>query len=1079
MNLWKRLFGGGKSDASRPASGEGVPQPAPGEPGSQLPPPAAAAAAAPAQPPGPQPPPSAIAVKPSPEPAGTVVPAYGPGSDERRIRVFVSSTFRDMHAERDYLVKFIFPQLRKLCEERAVSWTEVDLRWGITAEESAEGKVLPLCLAEIERCRPYFIGMLGERYGWVPDSIPQELLDSQEWLKEHLQHSVTELEILHGVLLNPAMADRSLFYFRDPTYLNHLPEGSDPADFAGESPTAAARLAGLKQRIRDEHSQGTLKFAPRENYSAPEALGVLVLADFTAIIEDLYPKKLVKEPLDQEAARHEAYAQSRRLAFVGRADLLLRMTEHVATGNKPLVLTGESGCGKSALLAEWAACRRNDHPDDLVIQHYIGSTPESADWQSLVRRILGELKKVFYIPDEIPLKPDALRGALNDWLMKAAGNRRVVLVLDALNQLSSDDAAARELDWLPFYFTPKVCVLVSSLPGVSLDAVRKRGWPEMAVPLFGQSEIAPAATAYFAIFGKKPPKDVLAKLESTPAACNALYLRAVLDELRQFGIHEQLQAKAANYLSAPDLPALFDRILTRWHDDFGQNREHPDLERRSLCLIACARFGLSETELLDLLGKDGAPLPRRHWTPFYLAVENALALRAGLLNFGHDHLCDAVRKRWLEERKNTRGFRMQIAEYFARVTDPTDRKLDELPTLYSDMEQWEKLKDLLADIPTFLRLRDTERRKWELHGFWIPLKKKYNAGEEYREALSAHEACLSDKQGIAPVLTGVALFHLEAADHQSAEPLMRRALEIDEKSFGHEHPRVAIHLNNLAELLQATNRLAEAEPLMRRALEIDEKSFGHEHPRVAIDLNNLAALLQATNRLAEAEPLMRRALEIDEKSFGHEHPGVAIYLNNLATLLKATNRLAEAEPLMRRALEIDEKSFGPEHPKVTRDLNNLALLLKATNRLAEAEPLMRRALEIDKKSFSPEHPDVAIHLNSLAELLEATNRLAEAEPLMRRALEIDEKSFGPIHPQVAIDLNNLAQLLKATNRLAEAEPLMRRVLEIFLNFTRATGHPHPHLQAATNNYTRLLKAMGLGQAQIQAKLQKIAPELFG
>ena len=63
---------------------------------------------------------------------------------------------------------------------------------------------------------------------------------------------------------------------------------------------------------------------------------------------------------------------------------------------------------------------------------------------------------------------------------------------------------------------------------------------------------------------------------------------------------------------------------------------------------------------------------------------------------------------------------------------------------------------------------------------------------------------------------------------------------------------------------------------MRRALAIDEKSYGPEHPNVAISLNNLAALLQVTNRLQEAEPLMRRALAIDEKSYGPEHPSVAI-----------------------------------------------------------------------------------------------------------------------------------------------------------------------------------------------------------
>ena len=73
-------------------------------------------------------------------------------------------------------------------------------------------------------------------------------------------------------------------------------------------------------------------------------------------------------------------------------------------------------------------------------------------------------------------------------------------------------------------------------------------------------------------------------------------------------------------------------------------------------------------------------------------------------------------------------------------------------------------------------------------------------------------------------------------------------------------------------MLQATNRKEEAEPLMRRALEIDEASFGEHHPTVAIRLNNLALLLQATNRIGEAEPLMRRALEISKASFGQRPP---------------------------------------------------------------------------------------------------------------------------------------------------------------------------------------------------------------
>ncbi|MCJ7823854.1 MAG: DUF4062 domain-containing protein, partial [Anaerolineales bacterium] len=642
---------------------------------------------------------------------------------DRVVRVFISSTFRDMQDERDLLIKKIFPQLRKLCEERSVTWTEVDLRWGITTEESSEGKVLPLCLAEIHRCRPYFIGLLGERYGWVPDSIPADLLESQPWLKEHLEHSVTELEILHGVFSEKQMHGHAYFYFRDPKYAESVPDGKQQ-DFIIESNEAAGKLVKLKQKIRSGRDEKICEL--REVYANPEQLGEWILEDFTALIDRLYPKDKIPDHLDQEAMRHEAYAQSRRLAFVGRSDLVRQMDDQMgAAGAKPLVLTGESGCGKSALLAEWVARWRMHNPEDLIIQHYTGSTPESADWQGLVRRVLGELKREFDITDELPMQPEALRKAMQDWLVKAAGSRRVVIVLDALNQLFGGDAAARQLGWLPFALPPNVRLLVSSLPGESLDALHKRGWKELAVPLFARSDIAPAARAYFDIFSKKLPKEILAKIENTHAAANALYLRAVLDELRQFGIHEELEAKASGYLSAPDLQTLFDRILTRWHEDFGQDSEHPDLVRRSLGLIACSRFGLSEAELLDLLGKksDGKnkPLPRRPWTPFYLAAENSLAQRAGLLTFGHDYLRAAVQKRYLANGTAVRSFQFQLAGYFGSITEPTDRKLDELPVLLRDTDQWDPLKDLLADLPTFARLRKHRRWKWELHGFWLAI----------------------------------------------------------------------------------------------------------------------------------------------------------------------------------------------------------------------------------------------------------------------------------------------------------------------------------------------------------------------
>ncbi len=79
------------------------------------------------------------------------------------------------------------------------------------------------------------------------------------------------------------------------------------------------------------------------------------------------------------------------------------------------------------------------------------------------------------------------------------------------------------------------------------------------------------------------------------------------------------------------------------------------------------------------------------------------------------------------------------------------------------------------------------------------------------------------------------------------------------RNLGPDHPDVAADLSNLAVLLLTTGRLAEAEPLLRRALAIDERWLGPDDPSVAFDLNNLAVLLRAMNQPEEAEALLRRA----------------------------------------------------------------------------------------------------------------------------------------------------------------------------------------------------------------------------
>ena len=948
-------------------------------------------------------------------------------SDNRSIRVFVSSTFRDMVEERDELMTQTWPELRRRCRELQVELVEVDLRWGIAEEQSTRKETLKLCLDEIRACRPFFIGLLGERYGWAPgtDAFTADLQEEQPWLRGLDGKSVTELEILHGVLNNPEMAGRSFFYFRDPAYA--LARG---ADFLAEDADAAHNQAALKAIIRRASADKHIPL--REKYPDPRTLAALVLQDLKEAIEAQFPIEDIPDPLTREARDHEAFAEIRRRTYIGRPDYFARLDRHAAGAGGPLVLVGDSGSGKSALVANWLEHWRAQHPNDFLFQHYIGGTSDSADHWRLMARLIAEIKRWTNDPEDVPRTHDDLLRDFPLWLAKARSKAehdgvRCILVLDALNQLEDHDRA-RLLSWLPAHpFTGGLRLMVSTLPGDTMEAVAQRGWESLRVEPLTPDERRRMVEHYLARFAKKLDARRLDRLVTASAAANPLYLKILLDELRVTGTHDRLDERLDEYLSAPEIPALLQQVLARYQHDY--ERDRPGLVSESLGLIWAARRGLAEFELLRLLKPANLPqLPLATWSPLRAALEEGLVDRGGILNFAHDFLRSAVEAAFVPDSERRDALRQQLADEFEQQPISA-RSCDELPWLLRQTESFVRLRACLLDVDRFCEIHARDRD--ELMRYWVDLGEERTMGGPYLASFEewSKRPALEDSR-ISLAANQLALFLYAAALFTEAEPLYRRALAIAERSYGPDHPDVACDLNNLAALLQDSNRLAEAEPLYRRALAIDERSYGPDHPNVATDLNNLASLLKATNRLAEAEPFMKRVVSIFEKSLGENHSNVATALNNLAALLYATNRLAEAEPLMRRALAIDERSYGPDHPDVARDLNNLAQLLKATNRLAEAEPLMRRALQIDEWSYGSEHPGVATRLNNLAALLRATNRLTEAEPLYRRAMAIDERSFGSDHPKVALRLNNLAHLLQSTNRLAEAEPLYRRALAI-------------------------------------------------
>ena len=291
----------------------------------------------------------------------------------------------------------------------------------------------------------------------------------------------------------------------------------------------------------------------------------------------------------------------------------------------------------------------------------------------------------------------------------------------------------------------------------------------------------------------------------------------------------------------------------------------------------------------------------------------------------------------------------------------------------------------------------------------------------------------------ANVLIGVGQYRKQAAAYRAARPLFERALAINERLRGADHPQTGVAVASLAWLLQAQGDLAAARPLFERDLAITEKALGAEHPDTATSLANLAGLLQAQGDLAAARPLFERALGINEKVLGAEHPDTATSLNNLALLLRDQGDLAAARPLFERALGIYEKVLGAEHPNTGIVLRALAGVRRAQGEAAAALPLFERALAIEVAAFGATAPRAAHARNELALTLLVLRRAPAADALLAETARTLVTPTAIVTPGTAF----LALLSAATQATPPEDPLGRlKTLLLGPALPRAEGVPH-------------------------------------
>lgn len=756
----------------------------------------------------------------------------------RVMRVFLSSTFRDMAAERDELVKRVFPEIRRAAEDRGVSVAEIDLRWGIAEEQSAEGRALPLCLGEIDNSRPFFFCVLGERYGWVPDSIASSLRREFPWLKKARGRSVTELEILHGVLNAPSQAMTAFFYIRDPSALDRLPPGANRRDFEAESRKHAARLRNLKSRIR---ASG---FPVREGYRDARELGELVKEDLRRSLDRIAPPGSRPDPFQRETDQHDGYADARRRVFVGggRAMAALDAWANDAGAPRAVLLSGESGSGKSALLANWVKRRQSR---DLVIEHYVGATSRSTDWSSLVRRILEVLRRTRGLAREIPSDARSLRHALAEWLPLAAKGGPILLVLDGLDQLEDRDGAP-DLPWLPVDLPAGVRIAASALAGRARDEADRRGWMRLEAAPLNQRDRRAIVASHLGWFSKTLSNARVERISVAEGSGNPLFLRALLDEVRVFGTHERLDEVIGRYADAADPRELFGRILARWQEDY--ERDRPGLVRDAFRLIWGARRGLTESELLDALGPG---TPRVAWAELHAATRGALSDHLGLIGFFHDAVRRAVEDRFVAGDRE--AIHAQLATFFdARSSSP--RRTDELPWQLSSAGLFDKLHALLSNLDFFVAAWDADQT--DLKARWAEL----DAGSDYRRGTS-YPQVVADPVCFAEAAVRLAALLIETGRFAEARPLLEKLIAPLKSSRSPEVQRMR------GMLAVALERVGEPHRALKEHSELGAifQDLGDE-AGVMASLSNQAAIHRrmgaldvALTRLDEMESIARRS----------------------------------------------------------------------------------------------------------------------------------------------------------------------------------------------------------------------------
>jgi nephrocystin-3 len=744
---------------------------------------------------------------------------------ERVVRVYFASILQDMSPERDVLERKIFPELGRLCRKRHVEFVAVHPGSASLDPDRNQSEILALRLTEIDKCRPFFVALLGTGYGTILETVDPELMAKYLWLVEHLEKSVLEIDILHGALNDPSPRRNVFFYFRDDTHAtsSSLSGSPDrPLDHVG----SANKLQALKNRIR---SSG---LPLRDTYPDPEALGRFVLEDLWAAIDRMFPAAGTPDRLTRLADEHAAFARSRTSAWVLREDYCEVLDAHVQGSYPPLVMSGEDGSGKAALLANWVARYRIAHPDDSVIVHFMEGTPRRCDPCAMMVRVMEEIKRRCGGEEILPDCAEKVSERLPFWLNKAQGNGRAILVIHGLDRLALEDERI-SLDWPQLARTSGLRVILSAAPGPVLSKLEQLGGPRLEVEGLRPHERHEAIVQFLGLHRWPLAQHHVERIAQAPQTANPVFLRSCLEHLRVCGRASADPETLVNAcLQAQTIPQLHDTILGSWESDY--NKHHSHLVSNALTLLWAARSGLYESELLHVLTELGQDTAFEVWTPFFSAFSPFLVHSSGLLSFFHQSFRDAVKNRYLKTEAAVKARHLRLALYFLHCK-ADDRKVEELPWQLKQAEAWDSLKSTITD-PSMFRRLSSEPRRCALTDYWLRLTELYDMPREFEKAAARYDKTGPSGRKLAALLVRMADFLDGRGAHEVSERLYRRALQLLDSVQDRADLNTAAILDKLVALLLRKGESEAAEPYHQKALEIRQQLLGRDHPDISTNV---------------------------------------------------------------------------------------------------------------------------------------------------------------------------------------------------------------------------------------------------